>query len=211
MVVNRVLDEIFSRWSNVAVLRALNKYAIGISGREVARIAGISAKNCFIALNDLEDLGIVTRVRGGRDHLFSLNRNHFIVIHGIIPLFEIEAKFLESILSEVKKKLKGKIVGAYLFGSVARREDNIQSDLDLCLIYNNQNNKTSIENIFFELSLELQKKYFIQAVPFLITEENFIRRARYNKPPVNEIIKEGKLIFGKSIKAILNDKRSKKS
>lgn len=211
MVVNRVLDEIFSRWSNVAVLRALNKYAIGISGREVARIAGISAKNCFIALNDLEDLGIVTRVRGGRDHLFSLNRNHFIVIHGIIPLFEIEAKFLESILGEVKKKLKGKIVGAYLFGSVARREDNIQSDLDLCLIYNNQNNKTSIENIFFELSLELQKKYFIQAVPFLITEENFIRRARYNKPPVNEIIKEGKLIFGKSIKAILNDKRSKKS
>lgn len=211
MVVNRVLDEIFSRWSNVAVLRALNKYAIGMSGREVARIAGISAKNCFIALNDLEDLGIVTRVRGGRDHLFSLNRNHFIVIQGIIPLFEIETKFLESILSEVKKKLKGKIVSAYLFGSVARREDNIQSDLDLCLIYNNQNNKTSIENVFFELSLELQKKYFIQAVPFLITEENFIRRARSNKPPVNEIIKEGKLIFGKSIKAILNDKRSKKS
>lgn len=211
MVVNRVLDEIFSRWSNVAVLRALNKYAIGISGREVARIAGISAKNCFIALNDLEDLGIVTRVRGGRDHLFSLNRNHFIVIQGIIPLFEIETKFLESILSEVKKKLKGKIVSAYLFGSVARGEDNIQSDLDLCLIYNNQNNKTSIENVFFELSLELQKKYFIQAVPFLITEENFIRRARSNKPPVNEIIKEGKLIFGKSIKAILNDKRSKKS
>lgn len=211
MVVNRVLDEIFSRWSKVAVLRALNKYAIGISGREVARVAGITAKNCFIALNDLEDLGIVTRVRGGRDHLFSLNRNHFIVNQGIIPLFEIEAKFLESILSEVKKKLKGKVISAYLFGSVARREENIQSDLDICLIYNDQNNKIIIETVFFELSSELRKKHFIQIVPFLITEADFVRRARANKPPVNEIIKEGKLIFGKSIKAILNDKGSKKS
>src|SRR3989304_4786503 len=105
MVVNKVLDEIFSRWSNVAVLRALNKYVIGISGREVARVAGITVKNCFTALNDLEDIGIVTRVRGGRDHLFTLNREHFLVRQGIIPLLEIEKKFVEVIFDDIKKKL----------------------------------------------------------------------------------------------------------
>ena len=66
MIINKVLDEIFSRWSNIAVLRALNRYGTGNSGREVARAAHISPKNCFIALNDLEDIGIVkkTEVEG---------------------------------------------------------------------------------------------------------------------------------------------------
>lgn len=60
MIVNNILDEIFSRWSNVAVMRALNKFAVGISGREVAREAGIAVKICFAALDDLENIEIVT-------------------------------------------------------------------------------------------------------------------------------------------------------
>lgn len=211
MVVNRILDEIFSRWSNVVVLRALNKFRLGISGREVARVAGITAKNCFIALNDLEDLGIVNRIRGGREHLFTLNRNHFIVCEGIIPLFEVESKFLETILSQIKKVLKDKVVSAYLFGSVARKEEDIQSDMDICLIYNNQHNKKIIESTILSLKVGLQKKFFVNIVPFLITEKEFIKRTKNNKPPVNEIIKDGMLIFGKSIEYILNDKKNKNS
>ena len=208
MIINRVLDEVFSRWSNVAVLRALNKYVIGISGREVARAAGITAKNCFTALNDLEDIGIVKRVRGGRDHLFSLNRQHFLVKQGITPVFETEQQFVEEIFNDVKKQLKKKCKSVYLFGSVARKEEEAGSDLDLCIIFDKANRKKILEESMFELKSLLHKKYFVNASPIYITHKEFIRRAKNNKPPVNDIVKDGILIFGTSIDKLLNAKRN---
>lgn len=207
MIINRVLDEIFSRWSNVAVLRALNKYAVGISGREVARVAGISVKNCFTALNDLEDIGIVHRVRGGRDHLFTLNRDHFLVRQGIIPLLEIEQRFFEVIFDDVKRNLKKKCNSVYLFGSVARKEEKAGSDLDLCIIYDNANQKKQIEESLSEMQSEFHKKYFVNISPFLITVNDFVKRAKKNKPPVNEIIKDGILLFGNSIDKLINARK----
>jgi len=203
MIVNKVLDEIFPRWSNVAVLRALNKYAIGISGREVARAAGIAVKNCFTALNDLEDIGIVKRVRGGRDHLFSLNRQHFLVKQGITPLFEIEKQFVEEIFSDIKKHLKNKCESVYLFGSVARKEEKPDSDLDLCIIFNGTAQKKIIENSIFELQSLLYKKYYVNASPFYITKKEFVKRAKSKKQPVNEIINDGILILGTSFEKML--------
>ena len=208
MIINRVLDEVFSRWSNVAVLRALNKYVIGISGRAVAPAAGSTAKNCFTALNDLEDIGIVKRVRGGRDHLFSLNRQHFLVKQGITPVFETEQQFVEEIFNDVKKQLKKKCKSVYLFGSVARKEEEAGSDLDLCIIFDKANRKKILEESMFELKSLLHKKYFVNVSPIYITHKEFIRRAKNNKPPVNDIVKDGILIFGTSIDKLLNAKRN---
>ena len=208
MIVNNILDEIFSRWSNVAVLRALNKFAVGISGREVSREAGIAVKNCFAALDDLENIGIVTRVRGGRDHLFSLNRNHFLVKEGVVPFFEIEGKFVEAIFKDIRRKLKNKCYSVYVFGSVARKQEKVGSDLDLCIIYNKDNQRKLIEEAVSELNAELHKKYFVNAAPFFITASEFIKRAKGNKPPVNEIINDGILILGNSIDKLIDDKRN---
>ncbi|MFA5804363.1 MAG: nucleotidyltransferase domain-containing protein [Melioribacteraceae bacterium] len=208
MVINKVLDEVFSRWSNLAVLRALNKYGIGISGREVARIAGITVKNCFNALTDFENLGIVNRVRGGRDHLFTLNRDHFLVKEGIIPLFDVEDKFAEAIFDDIKKKLKKKCNSVYVFGSVVLKEEDVDSDLDLCVIYDKASEKESLEDTMYELQTLLRKKYSVNASPFYVTTAQFSVKAKSNKPPVADVIKEGKLLFGNSIKALLNAKRS---
>ncbi|MBI5729622.1 MAG: nucleotidyltransferase domain-containing protein [Ignavibacteriales bacterium] len=207
MIINKVLDEVFSRWSNLTVLRALNKYGIGISGREVARVAGITVKNGFTALTDLENLGIVNRVRGGRDHLFTLNRNHFLVKEIIIPLFDVEEKFSEAIFDDIKKKLKKKCNSVYVFGSVALKEENVDSDLDLCVIYDKENQKEALEEAMYGLQSLLRKKYAVNASPFYISKAQFAIKAKNNKPPVVDVIKEGKFLFGKSIKALLNAKR----
>jgi len=211
MIVNNILDEIFSRWSNVAVLRALNRYAIGISGREVAREAGIAVKNCFTALDDLENIGIVTRIRGGRDHIFSLNSNHFLVKEGVMPFFEIEGKFVEAILNDIRKKLRNKCRSVYVFGSVARKQEKVGSDLDLCIIYDKDNQRKLIEQAVSEMNAELHKKYFVNSAPFLITVNEFVKLSKGNKPPVNEIINDGILVLGNSITQLLNDKRNQKN
>jgi predicted nucleotidyltransferase len=207
MVINKVMDEVFSTWSNVAVFRVLNKYVIGISGREVARHVGISPKNCLITLSALENLGLVNRVRGGREHHFTINREHFLVKEGIIPLLDIEKKFEEAIFKEIKQKLKNKCRSVYLFGSVARKQEEVDSDLDLCVIYDNRNQLSRIEETVADLQKILRKRYSVNASPYYISVTNFADRANKNKPPVNEVIKEGIHIWGNTIKEMLDGKR----
>jgi len=204
MVIYKALDEVFFRWSNLAVLRALEKYAIGISGREVARVAGITAKNCFIALTDFENIGIVNRVRGGRDHLFTLNREHFLVSDAILPLLKVESEYYDTIAAYIKNNLRKKSISLIIFGSVARKEETVTSDLDLCIVNENMKQKQEVEEIVFDIGFNAYKKYGISLSSIYFTKKEFARRAHLNKAPVNNIVKEGKVISGLSIKELIN-------
>lgn len=204
MVIHKALDEVFFRWSNLAVLRALEKYAIGISGREVARVAGITVKNCFTALTDFENIKIVNRVRGGRDHLFTLNREHFLVSEAIIPLLKVESEYYDKITAYIKNNLKKNSVSLIIFGSVARKEETLASDFDLCIVVEDMKQKKEAEEIVFEIGFKAYKKFGISLSSIYFTKKEFARRARMNKAPVNNIIKEGKVISGLSIKELIN-------
>lgn len=204
MIVNKVLDELFSTWSNIAVLRALENYAIGISGSEVARLAGLTTKNCLITLTGLEALGVVSRVRGGREHLFSLNRGHYLVNEVILPALVSEKRFVKLISQDIHRALKKISLSVFLFGSVARKEERIESDLDICIVFNNVFVKKQIEVTISELSLRLKKKYGVSLAPYYISKVDFLKRARSNKPPIAEIVREGIHISGKKISELLN-------
>lgn len=205
MVIHKILDEVFSTWSNVAVLRVLNHHVIGLSGREVSRLAGMSPKNCIITLTGLENLGIVNRIRGGRDHLFTLNREHYMVKEAIEPLFNAEEKFREAIYTDIKKKLSKLCNSIYVFGSVARREEDMESDLDLCIIYDGGQKKELLENSVYDLTLKVRRIYSVNISAYYVTTKQFMIKAKKNKPPIADVVKEGKLLFGNSIKVLLND------
>ena len=64
MLFHRPLDEALAAWSHLAVLRALQDAALGMTGRELARQAGLSHRACHNALNRLERLHLVQRQRG---------------------------------------------------------------------------------------------------------------------------------------------------
>ena len=53
MIISKVLNHIFMNTTNLAVLRVLNKRVIGLSGRETARLAGISLRATKLSLNSL--------------------------------------------------------------------------------------------------------------------------------------------------------------
>ena len=131
MVINRTLDELFRTWSNIAVVRALLDTNIGFTGNEVARVSGMHPRSAFKALTLLEGLGIVNRQRGGRDHMFSLNREHYLVQEALLKVFQAESKFPEEIKNTLAVILKKRVYSAVIFGSAARKEENILSDLDI--------------------------------------------------------------------------------
>ena len=93
MIIYRAFDEVFRTWSNVAVIRALLDTNTGFTGNEVARAASMHPNSALKALTLLEGLGIVNRQIGGRDHIFSLNREYFLVQEAILKVFGIESSF----------------------------------------------------------------------------------------------------------------------
>ncbi len=202
MIVNNILDYIFTNVSNLAVLRVLNERVVGISGRETARLAGISLRSAQLSLDNLVSLKIIKRQIGGREHLFTLNRESFISKEIIIKLFSAEQKFKTSLYKEITDSLKISADSIILFGSVARKTESVQSDLDLCIVYSK--NKNKIEKIVSSLRDELYDKYGVTLAPFYIIRNEFKKRVKKNKSPVNEIIKEGIIISGLSINILKN-------
>ncbi len=204
MIFNNVLDEVFSKWSQIAVLRVLQDSAVGMSGREIARLSNFSPKQCLIALTNLEDIGIVRRQRGGRDHLFTINFENILVDEGILPLLKLERDYLNKLLLTIKKKLGKHTVSLILFGSVARKEETVTSDVDICVIIKSRDQKEMAEEIIYSLSSALARQYGAKISPIFFTTKEFITKAKKNKSPVNEIKKEGKVFSGKSIREIID-------
>ncbi len=202
MIINRILDHIFINTGNLAVLRVLNERVVGISGRETARLANISLRNAQIALNNLEKLKLVKRQMGGREHLFTLNRNHFVTKKIITTIFLNEIRFRKTVFEQIIFKLKPLTDSIILFGSVARKNETAESDLDICIVYSG--NKSSIENTVSNLRDELYDYFGITLAPFYITRNKFKFKAKNNKSPVNEILKEGIVLYGLSINNLIN-------
>lgn len=205
MIVNRVFDELFRTWSHVAVLRALQDTATGFTGNEVARVSGMDPKAALKALTSLENLGIVHRQRGGRDHIFTLNRNHYLVEHGVIPLFTIEQRFLEEVKYVIAKATKGEVLSIVLFGSVARKEETPQSDLDICCILKNKAQQEKLQSHLDRISSTLNSRFGVKISSVFLTLDEFKKKASRRNRLIKQIIDQGKVITGKNLKVLLND------
>ena len=202
MIIYRVFDEAFRTWSNVAVIRALIDTSTGFTGNEVARASGMHPNSALKALTLLEGLGIVNRKRGGRDHIFSLNREHFLVQEALLKVFQVESKFPEVIRNTLASILKKQVYSAVIFGSAARREENILSDLDICCIVNSIIEKLFVSELLSSKSQMLNKKFGIKLAPVFFTKSEFIKKK--NSKLVKNIISEGITITGKNPKGLLH-------
>jgi predicted nucleotidyltransferase len=201
MVIHRAFDEVLRSWSHVAVLRTLLDSNVGISGNEVARVSGMHPLSALKALSSLEELGIVHRQRGGRDHLFTLNREHFLVSEGLLPLYRAEIAFLSSIEESLSVALGGKVFTALLFGSAVKGEETPQSDLDLLCIAKSENSIDLVRQILASEAPSLYKRFGIKLAPVFFTREEFKKKA--GSRFVKGILKEGKVIVGRSPQELL--------
>src|SRR5574338_813154 len=202
MVVNKILEYIFSAPSNVTILRVLNERNTGISGREVKRLTGLSLRTVQLSLVNLENTGIVKKLPGKRENLYLIDREKFLSKHLIENIYITEKLFLKDALNVIKKKISKYCESVILFGSAARGDEHIESDLDLCIVY--MGKPGIIEDAVSELRTTLYKKYNITLAPFYQSLSNFRKSGVKGKSPLNNIIKEGKVISGKSVRELLN-------
>jgi predicted nucleotidyltransferase len=100
--------------------------------REISRHVGTSAGAVQRELETLSQLGLIGRSVSGRQVYYKANRNHpvFAEVHSLIAKTVGVFQLLGSALAPLAKR----IYLAFVYGSVARREEKADSDVDLIIV-----------------------------------------------------------------------------
>ena len=115
------------------VLRVLAQADAEFTSGDVHRLLhGPSVRGIQKTLERLTDQGIVSRRPAGRANLYRLNRQHLAAPH-VIALARQRDDVLDRLSLEVAKWPSRPILGA-LFGSGARRDHAVSSDIDILLV-----------------------------------------------------------------------------
>jgi DNA-binding transcriptional ArsR family regulator len=130
----RPLDAVFSAPSRLAVLRALFRAKSPLSGRALARAAGINHQGAAVALAALARLGLVERRPAGRSDQWRLDRRRWLNSELLLPLLEREAEHAGGVSAAIKKGLRGKAAAVLLAGAAAKGRLEPENPVELVVV-----------------------------------------------------------------------------
>lgn len=198
----QLLETILGTKNKIKVLRALIKHKnwefnITELSRDIIINKGILSR----IIKDLEDKNIIIVKRKGKIKLFGINKKNEFIQNIIIPLFENEENFLNILLKDLTEKIKYKsIISIILYGSAAKGEIKLTSDIDILII-------VSKENEDLKLKLNELKNIFLDKDIILridIIKLNELKKLNKLKEPfIKNILKNHKLLYGKELSKLL--------
>jgi predicted nucleotidyltransferase len=197
------LDKILGQQSKIKVLRYLSQYPGEYTGREIARAVGLSHPIVHSVLASLKEEGVILMRKFGKSLLFSLAKDHQLVKEIIFPIFKKEANFIERITQLIAKKIKYPIESIILYGSIAKNKEGPKSDLDFLVVLPSNISPEKVEKRLLEFNTEIIKQYGNQLSPLVINKTDFLKRLKKKDKLLKNILKEGKVVFGKSISELI--------
>ena len=87
---------------------------------------------------------------------------------------------------------------AVIFGSLARREQNARSDVDLLVIVKGVKDKRNIEEIVSKLAVVTAQDFQTVISSYVLTIDQFRKKYKAKSPLIKEIMNSYILISGKS-------------
>jgi predicted nucleotidyltransferase len=196
------LDRLFSNSSHIAILHALQNNRQGLSGRAIARQAGLNHQVGAVALRNLEALGVVERHGGGKTQLIHLNFDSRLVKDLILPLLRGETLLLTDALRDIVRHFSDKAMTITLFGSMARREDVLGSDMDILFVVHGKNKNEILEEAG-PYSAGFIKKFGIRLSPIAWTATEVRDRYRAKNRLVLAILSDGHDLLPKKLREVL--------
>lgn len=164
------------------MLRLLIEQDRIVSGREAARLTGMSHTAIRRAIDDLARSGLIHRENSGRQLLCRANRDNLLVLKLLVPLFEAEArwpKMLFSRIREIDSRIEHQvpksardqieIIAVWIFGSIAKGTDRPGSDLDIMFLVRNEYTADSVRTGVVELLHDFSRELGTDVRPVVMT------------------------------------------
>jgi predicted nucleotidyltransferase len=114
-----------------ALLQTLARLEQPVTRRQLAAAAGVSSSNASGVIEELIQTGLVSEAVAGRASMVELNRSHL----AAAPLLAL-AGLRGELIRRLRERLSQwpDLIGAWLFGSVARGDAGQDSDIDLLIV-----------------------------------------------------------------------------
>ncbi len=100
---------------------------------------------------------------------------------------------LDQLRDRLVSELGAKIEAIVVYGSVARREDNADSDIDVLII---SSVKKAISDSVFDIAFDIDLKYETLTTLTFYTPEEFLDSLARGEPLLREVLQEGQAIYG---------------
>ncbi len=146
------LDELLGAPARVRVLRALDRMPGPLTAAAVAKEAGVAHNAAQQALTRLAEAGLVDEAVTGRQRLYRLEDQHPFAA-GLRALFAAERERRQAIRIAAESwaaRQSAALRAVWLFGSVARREDTFESDIDLAVIADGRDDARHLADALFD-------------------------------------------------------------
>jgi predicted nucleotidyltransferase len=172
------LDDVLSSRIKVRILRLFSRTRGSYSGREVARLIDFSHNPTIQALKELEAYGLLKRKSIGASHEYALNEEHILVNRVLLGAFDVERNALLEIVRIFEEQMGRDFEKAIIFGSVARGEERLDSDVDILIIIKDRTDMGSVENKVSEATRLAMIASGNPVSPALVTRSEYEKRKK---------------------------------
>lgn len=190
------MEIVFGSKVKVKILRIMFRFPDKtFTGRELASLTKeVSSMAVSKSIKDLTNMNLVTLEHYGQSNLLKLNKDGYL-FEPLKNLFLAEEATTIKLKEKIKKHLNiPYIKTAAIFGSIAKGEETINSDIDLFII---TDNKRLTNEAMEKLQKEINMKFGNTLMPYIMTKEEF--KNKKNKSIIKNIIENNILIIGDKI------------
>jgi predicted nucleotidyltransferase len=114
-----------------SLLQTLVRLEQPVTRRQLAAAAQVTPGHGSSVIDDLITRGLVNEIKAGQASLVTLNRDH-LAASGVIALASLRGELIRRLRMRLGEWQD--LAGAWLFGSVARVEAGVDSDIDILLV-----------------------------------------------------------------------------
>ncbi|HUF51304.1 MAG TPA: hypothetical protein VMN60_10745 [Longimicrobiales bacterium] len=126
------------------------------------------------ALDELSRVGIITKTESTGQHLYSVNRNHYLaeLLQKIFRAEEEKLPVIQARLRRALGSLSGVLLGA-IYGSGAKETTKPDSDLDVLAIIDSQQSSDNVRDVLIAEGDQLHVRYGSRISPVVLTSKHW--------------------------------------
>ena len=204
-----LLDRLLGTTTKVRLLRALLRLDSPVSGNEAKRLAGVrSADSMWSALDELSELGILSREQTRGSHLYRVNREHDLFAP-LAAVFDAEASRVTRLRDWIRQTLAAAglahaVRSVILYGSNARGESGARSDVDLLVITREVAEVAPAREALIAGAASLEHRTGLRISPYVLPRERVEERYQDGDPLMETIAEEGRTLLGEPLREVVN-------
>jgi len=173
---HETVEDVLGNSTKIRISRLFHRTGGSHTGRDIAKLIERPANTTHRALNNLEEQGILKRSYIGSSHVYTLNKEHIFVVKAIDNMFFVEQNVLLEISKSFKDQLGKDFKKAVIFGSVAKKRERPDSDIDILIVVRDSVDLDAIEDKVNEAAILSTAATGNPCMPILVKDGEYEKK-----------------------------------